>query len=144
VSIRQLGDQELDRRRRRDGGSRFAKDLLDYVPIGSRNGERDGFRAMELTRSVDEGARESRQACLSGLGHYLVSRKPTDIVVMHNSKMSRNERFLVLGSTAIALLMGEASVRWLRPERYRLHQTHRHVHDRASASEAFDPRSVGC
>jgi hypothetical protein len=53
--------------------------------------------------------------------------------------MSRNERLLVLGSAAIAMLMGEASARWLLPPRYRLHQTHRRVHDRASESEVFDP-----
>jgi hypothetical protein len=52
--------------------------------------------------------------------------------------MSRNESLLVLGSAAIALLMGEASARWLLPEQYRLHQTHWR-HNRASASEVFDP-----
>lgn len=60
--------------------------------------------------------------------------------MVQQRKMSRYETCLVLGSAAVALLLGEASFRWLLPAQYRLHQRHRRVHNRASASEAFDPQ----
>jgi hypothetical protein len=60
---------------------------------------------------------------------------------VYNSAVRRvkRETLLVVGSVAIALLIGEAATRWLLPERYRLVQTHRPHRGRDTPIEVYDP-----